>query len=227
VDEARVYRAVNGSTSPRILVADAQGMSRLGIQMAIERAGFGIVPAASTALKAVVSACAHRPQGCVLDLSVRGDGMWAAQRIKREVPETAMIVLSQSPNDTELRDALRAGVSAYLPNEIDATELVAVLRAALAGHVTIPGGMVGGLIENADTRQRTRRQRLQGRLHVRLTSREWDVMDLLGQGLSTRDVAAELGISLVTVRRHSSDVMRKLGAPSRPAALALLREAEN
>lgn len=218
---------MNGIATQQVLVADGQRMSRLGIRIALQRAGLEVIAEVSTAMEAVAGAMTHHPDACVLDLSVRGDGLSAVRQIKRNVPDTVVVVLSETPDSRELVDALRAGVSGYISNEIEATPLVAVLQAALCGSAAIPRAMAAGLVEDVHDRERRRRQQLEQRLQIHLTSREWDVMNLLRRGFSTQEVAAELGISLVTVRRHAADAAHKLGVGNRTAALARLRQADS
>lgn len=193
--------------------------------MALQHAGSEVVADVATAREAVAAAAEHRPHVCVLDLSVRGDGIAAVRQIKREVPETAVIVLTESPNTKELVAALGARASAYVPNGLEPEELAAIVRAALAGSAAIPASLVPALVADAPGRDRRRRRRIQDRLDVRLTSREWEVMELLSQGFSIQEVAVELEVSLVTVRRHTSDVARRLRVPNRESALEVLRRA--
>lgn len=208
-----------------MLVADGQRISRLGLRTALQQAGTEVVDAVGSASEAVASAAEHRPHVCVLDLSVRGDGIAAVRQIKRELPDTVVIVLTDSPNTKELVAALGARASAYVPNALDPGALAAVVRAALAGSAAIPASLVATLVGDAPGHDRRRRRRIERQLDARLTSREWEVMELLSDGFSIQEVAAELDVSVVTVRRHTSDVARRLDVPDRLSALEVLRSA--
>jgi DNA-binding NarL/FixJ family response regulator len=208
-----------------VLLAEEHGALRLGMRMALEAEAIEIVGEAATAGDAVVGAVAHAPDACVIALSIRGGGLEAVRQVTRSLPATAVLVLSDWPDDAELLAALRAGAVGYMPRSLDAAQLTAVVRAVLAGAAIIPRPMVATLAEDLYERDRRRQQLLETRLDVRLTAREWDVMDLLREGLSTGQVAAKLGISAVTVRRHAADVARKLRVPNREMAVELLRQA--
>lgn len=213
------------AAAPRVLVADGQRISRLGLRTALRQAGTEVVDDVGSAAEAVASAVAHRPHVCVLDLSVRGDGIAAVRQIKQELPDTVVIVLTGSPNTKELVSALSARASAYVPNALEPGALAAIVRAALAGSAAIPVSLVGALVADAPGRDRRRRRRIERQLDVRLTSREWEVMELLGQGFSIHEIATELGVSIVTVRRHTSEVVRRLDVRDRHSALEVLRSA--
>jgi DNA-binding NarL/FixJ family response regulator len=210
-----------------VLLAEEHGALRLGMRMALEAEAEAIevVAEAATAGEAVAASVAHAPDACVIALSIRGGGLEAARQVKRCLPATAVLVLSDAPDDAELLAALRAGAAGYMPRSLDATQLTAVVRAVLAGAAVLPRTMVATLAEDLYERDRRRQQLLEERLDIRLTAREWDVMDLLREGLSTGQVAAKLGISAVTVRRHASDVAHKLRVPNRETAVDLLRQA--
>jgi DNA-binding NarL/FixJ family response regulator len=208
-----------------VLLADEHGALRLGMRMALEAEAIEVVAEAATAGDAVAGAVTHAPDACVIAVSIRGGGLEAARQVTRRVPGTAVLILGDDSDDTELLAALRAGAAGYMPRSLDAAQLTAVVRAVLAGAAVVPRTMVGTLAEDLYERDRRRKQLLEERLDVRLTAREWDVMDLLREGHSTGQVAAKLGISAVTVRRHASDVARKLRVPNREVAVELLRQA--
>jgi two-component system nitrate/nitrite response regulator NarL len=220
------YVITVGEPEPqRVLLAEEHGALRLGMRMALQAEGIEVVAEAATAGDAVAGALGHAPDACVIALSIRGGGLEAAHHINRRLPATAVLVLSDAPDDAELLAALRAGAAGYMPRSLDAAQLTAVVRAVLAGAAIVPRAMVGTLAEDLYERDRRRQQLLEERLDVRFTAREWDVMDLLHDGHSTGQVAAKLGISAVTVRRHASDVARKLRVPNREVAVQLLRQA--
>ncbi len=194
------------------------------MRVALERERFEVVADVATARDAVAAADALRPDACVVDLAL-ADALQAAREIHARLADTALVVLSDRHDEEELIAALRAGASCYLPRAIAAEGFAAALRGVLAGEATIPRGLLRSLVGDAHDRGRHRHQ-VERRLRVRLTSREWAVMELLRDGASTAQAAARLEISAVTVRRHVSDVMGKLKAGDRTAALALLSQAE-
>jgi DNA-binding NarL/FixJ family response regulator len=101
-----------------------------------------------------------------------------------------------------------------------------VVEAALRGEPAVPRNFVSSLLDELRDQGRGRRSvAIAGRRRVELTSREWEALDLLRQGRSTREIAAELRISQVTVRRHLSTAYTKLGVSSRLEAVGLLQSA--
>jgi len=210
------------SESFRVLVADDHPPTRAGVRAALERDGFVVCAEAGDARSAIESAQRERPDVCLLDIHMPGDGIYAAETIARELPDAAVVMLTVSRTDADLFNALRAGASGYLLKDIDPIRLPLALRGVLEGEAALPRRLVALLIEEFRERKRRRRIPLVGRRSVELTDREWEVLDLMKQGLSTEEIATHLFISPVTVRTHVSSVLRKLHVPTREAAVALL-----
>jgi DNA-binding NarL/FixJ family response regulator len=210
------------SESFRVLVADDHPPTRAGVRAALERDGFVVCAEAGDARSAIEAARRERPDVCLLDIHMPGDGIHAAETISREFPDTAVVMLTVSRTDADLFNALRAGAAGYLLKDIDPIRLPLALRGVLEGEAALPRRLVALLIEEFRERKRRRRIPLVGRRGVELTDREWEVLDLMKQGLSTDEIATRLFISPVTVRTHVSSVLRKLHVSTREAALALL-----
>lgn len=210
------------SESYRVLVADDHPPTRAGVRAALERDGFVVCAEAGDARSAIETARRERPDVCLLDIHMPGDGIHAAETISRELPDAAVVMLTVSRTDADLFNALRAGASGYLLKDIDPIRLPLALRGVLDGEAALPRRLVALLIEEFRERKRRRRIPLVGRRGVELTDREWEVLDLMKQGLSTEDIATRLFISPVTVRTHVSSVLRKLHVSTREAAVALL-----
>jgi DNA-binding NarL/FixJ family response regulator len=216
-------RSVEAAT---VVLADDHEATRTGVRLALEPRGFVVVAEAATADDAVAAAIAHRPALCLLDVYMPGSGIDAATRIHVAVPETKIVVLTVSADEHDLLEALAAGASGYLLKDTPASRLPAALHGVLAGEAALPRRLERLLIElfrDADRRPGRRRliPRRRGR-PPKLTTREWEVLELLSDHLSTTLVAQRLGISEVTVRRHISSAMRKLDVPNRASAVQLL-----
>jgi DNA-binding NarL/FixJ family response regulator len=212
-------------TPHRVVLAGSHAAVRVGMRLALERDGFDVVAEVTTARDAVVAGAATRPDACVVDLALP-EALASVREIHRREPRTALVVLSERPEEHELVAALRAGASCYLPTEIAADDFAAALRGVLVGQARIPRHLLPSLVADAQDRVRHRHRRVESRLRIRLTAREWTVMELLREGASTDQVAARLEISAVTVRRHISEVMGKLQAADRTTALDLLSRAD-
>jgi DNA-binding NarL/FixJ family response regulator len=205
-----------------IMVADAQSTWRLGFRTALEREGFVVIEAA-TAADVVRMAVAEGPDVCVLDIDIPGGGLEAARRLTARAPATA-VVLAEEPDATGLIAALRAGASGYLPKDLDPAGLVAAVRGVLDGEAAITRSMVPSLVDEVRVPDRRRPATILRERGVRLTPRECQVFDLLAREADTRDIAADLGISVVTVRRHVSELLHKLGVDDRAAARRIFRD---
>jgi DNA-binding NarL/FixJ family response regulator len=206
----------------RVLIADDHPPTRAGVKAALERDGFVVCAQAADARAAIEAARSERPDVCLLDIHMPGDGIYAAETIASELPGAAVVMLTVSRTDSDLFNALRAGASGYLLKDIDPGRLPLALRGVLEGEAALPRRLVALLIEEFRERKRRRRIPLVGRRGVELTDREWEVLELMKQGLSTEEIASRLFISPVTVRTHVSAILKKLHVPTREAALELL-----
>jgi DNA-binding NarL/FixJ family response regulator len=209
-------------TAWRVLIADDHPPTRAGVQAALERADFVVCAQAADAQAAIEAARRERPDVCLLDIHMPGDGIRAAEKIANELPDTAVVMLTVSRTDRDLFDALRAGASGYLLKDMDPARLPFALHGVLDGEAALPRRLVALLVEEFRERKRRRRIPLVGRRSVELTDREWEVLELMRQGLTTQEIGDRLFISPVTVRTHISSILRKLHVPSREEAVALV-----
>jgi DNA-binding NarL/FixJ family response regulator len=205
------------------VIADDHAPSRLGVRVALEEGGFAVVGEAATGPKAVRLALAERPDACVLDVYMAGGGIAAVREITARLPDTVVVMLTVSTDEEDLVAAIQAGACGYLLKTMDPGRFPAALRAVLAGEAAIPRILVAPLLEEIRERASRRRIPFLGGRRVRLTPREWQVLDLMWDELPTREMAARLGISQVTVRRHISEILRKLEIPDRKTAVGLKR----
>jgi DNA-binding NarL/FixJ family response regulator len=206
----------------RVLVADDHVAIRAGIRSALEAGGCIVCAEAATADAAIEAAVAHRPDICLIDLRMPGNGMRAVATITAELPRTNVVVLTVSNDSDDLIAVLRAGAVGYLLKDMDPSRLGPALEAVLAGEVVIPRRMTRRVVsEVRRSRKGHRLSTADGRV-VDLSPREWEVLDLLGEGCSTAEIAGQLGLDRVTIRRHVSRLLRKLGLTSREDAVRFL-----
>jgi DNA-binding NarL/FixJ family response regulator len=210
-----------------VLLADDHVPARAGVRRAIEPHGLHVVAESSSASEALRLALELRPQVCVLAVELPGNGIEAARLIKQALPATKIVMITASPRDEDLFGALRAGADGYLLMSTPASRLPHAIRGVVNGEAALPRGMTARLI--LEFRERGTRRRLtlpNSGGEAELTAREFEVLGRLRRRERTAEIAARLGISEVTVRRHVSSVLRKLGTPNRRAAIEILEQAE-
>jgi two-component system, NarL family, nitrate/nitrite response regulator NarL len=210
----------------RVVIADDHIALRMGVRHALEEAGWEVCADVGSASAAIAAATKHRPDVCLIDLSMPGGGISAVADISRSVPGTAVVVLSVSTDSNDMITALRAGAVGYLVKDMDPSGLPAALRAVVAGEIAIPRALVGRLVDEVKFAGRRRRLTDSGGRSVELTPREWEVLELLALDLPTAEIAARLQLDQVTVRRHVSGVVRKLDVKTRKDAVQLLNSPE-
>ena len=207
----------------RVLVADDHAPTRAGVRAVLENAGCEVCAEVATAEQAVAAAVTERPDVCLIDVEMPGDGLRAVRRIATDVPATRVLMLTVSRSEADLFDALRAGAVGYLLKDMDPADLPGAVVAAAAGEGVLDGVLTGMLIEEFRRRSTGRPTFDVDHTHrVDMTPREWEVLELLGDGLSTAEIAKRLFLSQVTVRRHISMLMGKLDVTSREQLRGLL-----
>lgn len=208
---------------PAIVLVDDEPLTRTSLRRLLEDAGFHVRAEAGDAETAIEACVRERPRLCLLDVHIPGGGIRVVREVSQRVPETQVVVLATSPNPSDLMDAIRAGASGYLLKSMDPDRIAHALRGELAGEAAIPRFLVTELIRDLQT---LGRHRVIAGKHgrVELTSREWEILELMCSGLSGPTIAKRLMLSPVTVRRHSAEAVRKLGVRDREEAIALLQE---
>lgn len=212
------------SEPARVLVADDHAPTREDVRAAVEAdPRFTVVALASDAADAVQAALRERPDVALLDMRMPGSGAAAAWEITARLPGTRAVMLTVSRSDEDLFAALRAGASGYLLKDMPFDSIGDELAGVLEGHVALPPELVARLVDEFRD-SAPRRRSLVGHNAGQLTSREWQVLDLLRQGLATGEIARRLFVSPATVRSHVAAVLRKLRVPDRGAAIRLFQD---
>jgi two-component system, NarL family, nitrate/nitrite response regulator NarL len=216
--------AVNGSSSRRlhVLIADDDVSTRVGVRLALEDGGFVVSAEEDTGPGAVAAALRDPPDLCLVEVNVPGGGIEAVAAIRARLAETQVVMLCASSNDEDVFDALQAGASGYLLKGMNPARLGPTLVGVLRGEAALPRELTARLIREFRARARRGETGLVRRGKNELTSREWDVLDCLCEGLSSRQISDRLFISQTTVRRHVGSILSKLDVPSRQAAIDLV-----
>jgi DNA-binding NarL/FixJ family response regulator len=206
------------SAAPTVVIADDHPPIRLGVRMAMMQGGFRVLAEAADADGAVEAVLRERPDACLLDVRMPGGGIEAAMRIAELAPDTAVVMLTVSSSADDLLAALRAGARGYLPKDMSPDRLPAALRGVLRGEAALPRTFVGRMLQ--ELRMLPDREPAPLRVgNVELTPRESEILRLLRSGLSTVEIGERLSLSPITVRRHISACVTKLGADGRDDAL--------
>jgi two-component system, NarL family, nitrate/nitrite response regulator NarL len=207
----------------RVVLADDHPPTRQAVREALESDGCVVVAEAADAVGATSAARTHRPDLCLLDIHMPGNGIVAAAEITHDLPGTPVVMLTASRDDADLFAALRAGASGYLLKDMDPTRLGIALRGVLDGEAALPRWLVLKVVE--EFRAPPRRFPTQ-RSGNGLTAREREILDLMTQGLSTEEIGVRLFVAPVTVRTHIAAIVKKLRVPDRAAAIRLARSTQ-
>jgi DNA-binding NarL/FixJ family response regulator len=213
--------------SRRLLIADDHPPARAGVRYTFEKAGWTICAEVGDATAAVEAARRERPDVCLLDIHMPGGGgIRAARIITSELPDTAVVMLTVSRDDGDVFDALQAGASGYLLKDMDPDRMPQAMEGVLAGEAALPRTLVARVLDEFRGRSRRRGVIARRTPASSLSSREWEVLDLLREGCSTNEIAERLFISAATVRSHVAAILKKLRVPDREQAIKLMDEIE-
>ena len=211
-----------------VLIADHHAPTRVGVRSALQADGLSVVAEARTAAAAVEAAFRLNPDVCLLAVHLPGDGIDATRQIRDALPDTKIVMLTSSEREEDLFAALRAGADGYLLKSISPARLPHAVRGVASGEAALPREMTARLIREYRDRGRRSVPRLVVEGHaVEFTVREFEVLERLRKHERTAEIAARLGISEITVRRHVSTALHKLGTPNRHSAIKLLESAEH
>jgi DNA-binding NarL/FixJ family response regulator len=204
---------------PTIVIADDNQVIRLGVRMALMRGGFRVVAEAADCDSTVSAVQRELPDVCLLDVRMPGSGIAAAQRVAEVAPSTSVVMLTVSTATEDVLGSLRAGAVGYLPKDTSPDRLPAALCGVLKGEAALPRALVGRVLQEfrAFTAEAVANPVRIG--EVQLTPRESEILKMLGSGRTTIEVADMLSLSPVTVRRHISAGVAKLGVADRSAAI--------
>lgn len=187
----------------RIVVADDHSVVREGIKALLEREGFDVVAEAADGREAVRFAEKLRPDVAVLDVAMPSlNGIDAAREIIRASPRTKTVLLSMHPDDTYVLQALRAGITGYVLKSAASAKLVEAIRVCVGGEVYLSPGVSRTVVDALRYKQDVPDDPL--------TSREREVLQLVAEGKTTKEIATQLGISVRTAESHRSNISEKL-----------------
>jgi DNA-binding NarL/FixJ family response regulator len=204
--------------APTVVIADDHPATRLGVRMALMRGGFDVVAEVADGDAAVDAVERARPDVCLLDIGMPGCGIEAARKVAEVAPSTSVVMLTVSSSTDDVLAALRAGAVGYLPKDTSPDRLPAALCGVLKGEAALPRALVGVVLHRF--RDYTAAVADPVRVgEVELTARESEILRMLRSGRKTAEIGDILSLSPVTVRRHISAGVAKLGVADRDAAI--------
>lgn len=191
----------------RLLVADDHELVRAGFRSLLQAInGVEIVAEASDGLQALELIRTHHPDVVLMDISMPGlNGLEALSRIRKEFPRVRVLILSMHTSEEYVLQALRNGAAGYLLKDASPLELDLAVRAATRGEIYLSPAISGHVIESY--LQRTTASEAPP---DRLTPRQREILQLIAEGWSTKEMAARLGISVKTVESHRMQLMERL-----------------
>jgi two-component system NarL family response regulator len=205
----------------RVLLADDHTLFRQGLRRLLaEHPRLKIVGEAADAEQAVAEARRLQPDVVLMDLHMpRGGGIEATRILHSELPDVGVLILTMSETEEDLLAALRAGARGYILKTSDLDQLLRSIETVAAGQASLGPEMTTKLLtqlsadENAAARRRVEP-------HQQLSERELEILKLIAQGASNRQIAAQLYLSENTVRTHLVHILGKLGLENRVQAAA-------
>ncbi|MFF5083197.1 response regulator [Actinoplanes sp. NPDC000266] len=196
----------------RILLADDHALVRRGVRLILDNEpDLKVIAEAADGAEAVALAAAEPPDLAVLDIAMpRMTGLQAARELTRRQPGLRILILTMYDNEQYFFEALRVGAAGFVPKSVADRDLVEACHAAMRDESFLYPGAETALVRDYLERART------GEIPARpVTEREEEVLKLVAEGHSTREIAELLFISVKTVERHRSNILAKLGLKDR------------
>jgi DNA-binding NarL/FixJ family response regulator len=196
----------------RVLIADDHAIVRAGLRaLLVEEAEFDLVGEAVGGYEVIELVEKTNPDVLILDLSMPDlDGISVTRKIKPQFPDLKILILTLHEDEALLKEAIKAGAAGYILKRAAEGELISAIRVILRGDLFIDPTMVRGLFEESRDSQVNQKNPTES-----LTPRETEILRLIVEGYTNRQIGQELNISIRTVEGHRSNISDKLGLHSR------------
>ena len=205
----------------RVLIADDHAIVRAGLRaLLIEDTAFELVGEAAGGYEAIELVKKTRPDVLMLDLSMPDlDGISVTRMIKPQFPDLKILILTLHEDEALLKEAIKAGAAGYILKRAAEAELISAIRVILRGDLYIDPAMVRGLLEDSRDPQINQKNPTES-----LTPRETEILRLIVEGYTNRQIGQELNISIRTVEGHRANISDKLGLHSRVELVRYARQ---
>lgn len=224
-DEQNMTGATSNKTTPiSIVLIEDNRMLREGLASLIrEQPGFKILATSADIIEALRKVREAKPRIVLVDFGLQNhDSLRLTATVHTEVPEAKVIVMGLLPLHEDIADFVRAGASGFVMKEASLEEFFGTIRAVASGSVVLPSQLTGSLFSQiADRALRGGKSPILE--SVKLTQRERQVVELIGEGLSNKEIAARLHVAIHTVKSHVHNVLEKLALHTRLEVAAFTR----
>ena len=210
----------------RVLLVDDHRLLLEGLTNLLEAHGIEVAGTAADGLEAIASTKSLQPDVILMDIRMPNcDGLAATRRIKAEMPDAKIVILTTSTEDSDLFEAVKSGACGYLVKSMDADELVDCLKQAQQGVPPFSPGLATRLIDEFARLASGSEAALPDMEQLapvasELTQRQNEVLDLVARGFSYKEVGAQLNLSPRTIKYHMAEIMEKLHMEHRAQVLA-------
>ena len=218
----------------RVLLVDDHPLFLEGMANLMAGRGLTVVGTANDGLEAQSKARELHPDVILMDIEMPNcDGLEATKKIKSEMPEVKIVMLTVSGEERHLFDALQSGASGYLLKSLDAAELTSLLVELLRGEVSLSPSLANKMLEAFNRHKAPPAQppglRPEGgqkpsKGPAELSKRQMEILRLVGEGLQYKQVGAQLGVTEVTIKYHMGEILARLQVKTRHEAVQYLRE---
>jgi len=200
----------------RLMIVDDHEVVRMGLRAALDvEPDFTVVAEAANGREAIEKARAHRPDIVLMDVRMEGmDGIEACREVRSELPETKVLMLTSFAEEETVVAAVLAGAAGYVLKNVARARLLEALRAVAAGESLLDSKVTKGLLEKLMAARAAPDD------DGELTAREREVLVLIAEGATNKEIAAKLVVSDNTARNHVSHILSKLGFSRRSEAAA-------
>lgn len=208
----------------RVLLVDDHLLFREGLSNILKsQPDFEVIGEASDGVEAIIKAEELSPDLILMDVTMPVcDGLEATQRIKKELPEVTIVMLTVNDDDANVFEAIRNGAQGYLLKTIGSREVLASLRGAMRGEAAISRSMGGRMLEEFRRISRSGVDQFDENL-VLLTMREQEVLSLVTEGKTNKEIAESLNVSINTVKSHMRKILAKLHLKRRQEVIQYAR----
>ena len=202
----------------KVLLVDDHPLFLDGLQDLLTAHGIEVLGAARDGVEAIEKARVLRPEVMLMDIRMpRLDGLEAMRRIKAELPEIKIVMLTTSPEDDDLFEAIRCGACGYLLKSQSGEELLALLGEAARGEVALSPGLAARILQEFG------QETSAARPPASVSAREREVLALVAQGLKYKEIAARLFLSERTVKFHMGQIVERLHLKNRAQVVEYAR----